>query len=227
MENDCELAKSNTLDWSDQTCAVIVAHPDDETLWAGGIILAHPEAAWHIITLCRGSDTDRAPKFKKILTAYNAAGAMADIDDGPDQTPLNLADIQEKPSRKICRTTSTTASSPTAPQANTPATAGTKKPHKPFWTCSSQTVSARPRCGCSPIRTTTDRIYRNPYPPRTYTIHCHRKYGRKKYDLITNTYGFSADSWEARTTPKTEAFWTFTSAGRRQKTNLMKRSKAQ
>ena len=28
------------------TCAVIVAHPDDETLWAGGIILMYPEANW-------------------------------------------------------------------------------------------------------------------------------------------------------------------------------------
>ncbi len=24
-------------------CAVIVAHPDDETLWAGGLMLMHPE----------------------------------------------------------------------------------------------------------------------------------------------------------------------------------------
>ena len=24
-------------------CAVIVAHPDDETLWAGGTMLMHPD----------------------------------------------------------------------------------------------------------------------------------------------------------------------------------------
>ena len=30
-----------------------------------------------------------------------------------------------------------------------------------------------------------------------------------KYNLITNVYGFSRDSFEARTTPKKEAFWQF------------------
>jgi LmbE family N-acetylglucosaminyl deacetylase len=45
--------------------AVIVAHPDDETLWAGGTILSHPSWQWFIVCLCRGSDKDRAPKFLK------------------------------------------------------------------------------------------------------------------------------------------------------------------
>jgi len=32
----------------------------------------------------------------------------------------------------------------------------------------------------------------------------------KKYSLITETYGFEKTSWEAQTTPKAEAFWQFT-----------------
>jgi hypothetical protein len=31
-----------------------------------------------------------------------------------------------------------------------------------------------------------------------------------KYQIITEVYGFSSDSFEARTTPKEEAFWCFT-----------------
>jgi hypothetical protein len=31
----------------------------------------------------------------------------------------------------------------------------------------------------------------------------------KKYKLITEIYGFAADSWEARTTPSAEAFLSF------------------
>jgi len=30
-------------------CAVIVAHPDDETLWMGRTVLMHPECEWTII----------------------------------------------------------------------------------------------------------------------------------------------------------------------------------
>jgi len=30
--------------------AVIVAHPDDETLWAGGLLIDHPE--WDVFVAC-------------------------------------------------------------------------------------------------------------------------------------------------------------------------------
>jgi len=32
---------------------------------------------------------------------------------------------------------------------------------------------------------------------------------QKKYDIITKIYGFGPDSFEAKTTPKEEAFWCF------------------
>lgn len=69
--------------------AVVVAHPDDEVLWSGGLILSHPDWRWWIVTLCRASDPDRAPKFRRVLEVLNADGEMADLDDGPDQEPLD------------------------------------------------------------------------------------------------------------------------------------------
>ena len=55
--------------------AVIVAHPDDETLWTGGLLLSHPEWSPFIVTLCRGEDSDRAPKFFKAMECLGAKGA--------------------------------------------------------------------------------------------------------------------------------------------------------
>lgn len=69
--------------------AVVVAHPDDEILWCGGLILSHPDWRWWIVTLCRASDPDRAPKFRRVLEYLGADGEMADLDDGPDQEPLD------------------------------------------------------------------------------------------------------------------------------------------
>ena len=49
--------------------AIIVAHPDDETLWVGGTILIHPAWNCFIVSVCRRNDTNRAPKFYKALKA--------------------------------------------------------------------------------------------------------------------------------------------------------------
>jgi LmbE family N-acetylglucosaminyl deacetylase len=77
-----------------KSVAVIVAHPDDETLWAGGTILSHPSWEWSIVCLCRGSDTERAPKFYKALKVLKSEGIMGDLDDGPEQKPLDEKEVE-------------------------------------------------------------------------------------------------------------------------------------
>lgn len=60
---------------------VIVAHPDDETIWMGGCLMKHKNFDWTIFSLCRASDQDRAPKFKRVCNHYNAHGVITDLDD--------------------------------------------------------------------------------------------------------------------------------------------------
>src|SRR5450432_4083986 len=81
--------------------AVVVAHPDDEALWCGGYILTHPEFDWRIVTLCRGADPDRAPRFRRVLLRLGAQGDMGDLDDGPSQLPLPAAQVQETAARLL------------------------------------------------------------------------------------------------------------------------------
>jgi LmbE family N-acetylglucosaminyl deacetylase len=53
--------------WSFEKCIVVVAHPDDETLWAGGTILLHPDSEWTVLAICKSSDPGRASKFSDAL----------------------------------------------------------------------------------------------------------------------------------------------------------------
>jgi LmbE family N-acetylglucosaminyl deacetylase len=61
---------------------VIVAHPDDETIWMGGTLLRHKKD-WKttVISLTRKSDKDRYPKFKKVCKALGVKGHIYDLDD--------------------------------------------------------------------------------------------------------------------------------------------------
>lgn len=62
---------------------VIIAHPDDETIWAGGALLK-TKVKKTIISLCRKNDKDRAPKFEKACKILNSKGYMSDLDDSEE-----------------------------------------------------------------------------------------------------------------------------------------------
>jgi LmbE family N-acetylglucosaminyl deacetylase len=63
---------------------VIVAHPDDELIWMGGMLLKHKEKKdWNTSVLCltRKSDKDRNPKFWKACKILGVKGYLYDFDD--------------------------------------------------------------------------------------------------------------------------------------------------
>jgi len=71
---------------------VVVAHPDDETIWMGGMILKNKNWDFTILSLCRASDTDRAPKFKKVCDYYGAKSIILDLEDDR-LNPVNINKI--------------------------------------------------------------------------------------------------------------------------------------
>ena len=64
-----------------KTALIIVAHPDDETIWMGGMILTSKDIDWTIFSLCRGNDPVRAPRFKKACEYYGARSLISDLED--------------------------------------------------------------------------------------------------------------------------------------------------
>ena len=191
------------------TAAVIVAHPDDETLWCAGTMLMHPEMHWTVLSMCRRSDPDRAPKFSRAIQLLHAVGIMADLDDGPEQEPLpdelvqnNLFNCLPDHEYELGITHSPYGEYTRHRRHEEIGRAVMllwqqgKLAFKELWMFAyedgNKEYLPRPRRNAQKIETLQRNIW------------------MKKYQIITEVYGFSSDSFEARTTPKEEAFWRFT-----------------
>jgi LmbE family N-acetylglucosaminyl deacetylase len=199
-----------------KSVAVIVAHPDDETIWAGGTILNHPMWSFYVISLTRASDPDRAPKFFNALKILNAEGSIGDLDDGPDQTPVDESKVQElilmllphkhfdliishNPNGEYTRHLRHEEVS----RAVISLWAAGKISGDKLWTFAyedgSRKYYPKPVESASIYRVLTKHIW------------------SKKYRLITETYSFEKNGFEAKTTPLAEAFWQFTDPNEAQK----------
>jgi LmbE family N-acetylglucosaminyl deacetylase len=195
-----------------KTVAVIVAHPDDEALWTGGTILSHPEWDLYVISLCRANDTNRAPRFFTELKLIGAKGKMGDLDDSPEQKPLDEKEVEQAILELL--------------------------PHKHFDLIISHNPSGEytrhirhEEIGKAVIKLwhekkiSTTELWsfayedgnKEYYPRPIQTANIYRLLTKpvwlRKYSIITETYGFGKNSWEAITTPKAESFWQFTNSG--------------
>jgi len=188
------------------TGAVIVAHPDDETLWCGGFMLERPDWAWFVFTLCRGDDPDRAPRFARVLRQLGADGAMATLDDGPEQDPLDLG--------LIGRTILEHLPSTRYDLVLTHGPEGEYTRHRRHEECSAAVLAL---WASGRIETREMRQFAYEDQGGTSLPHVHRDADERttlgpstfarKYAMITDLYGFQAQSWEAKATPRTEGFY--------------------
>jgi LmbE family N-acetylglucosaminyl deacetylase len=199
-----------------KSVAVIVAHPDDETLWAGGTILGHPAWTWCIVSLSRAGDEDRAPKFLKAQKILGATGVMGDLDDGPEQKPLDNTDVQGTILKLLPRQhfDLVITHNPTGEYTRHLRHEETGRAVIILWQAGQLSTDelwtfayedGEKRHLPKPIKTAS--IYQF-IPEKTWN---------RKYGIITETYGFGWDSFEARTTPRYEAFWKFTNPADAQK----------
>jgi LmbE family N-acetylglucosaminyl deacetylase len=196
------------------SAAVIVAHPDDETLWAGGTMLMHPETKWTIITLCRKSDADRAPKFFRVVKEYGVAGFMGDLDDSPD---ANKKPLDEK---LVKRTIMDLLPEKSFDVIITHSISGEYTRHLRHEETGKAVLElwqdGELSAGQALIFAYEDGLRQ--YLPRAIEgadlfTQLPARVWRKKYEIITSLYGFGKDSFEARTTPGQEAFWLKNKAG--------------
>jgi len=191
--------------------AVIVAHPDDETLWAGGTILSHPSWHWFIVCLCRGSDKDRAPRFLRTMQVLGSEGIMGDLDDGPEQQPLDEIELkgailQLLPSTHFDLIIS---HNPDGEYTRHVRHEETGKAVIKLWHAGKISAS---ELWTFAYEDGNKKYYPRPIENAALYRVLTKRIWLKKYSIITETYGFEKTSFEAETTPRAESFWQFTNS---------------
>ncbi len=191
-----------------KSVAIIVAHPDDETLWAGGTILSHPEWDCFVVCMSRSRDTDRAPKFYVAMKLLHAEGIMGDLDDGPEQHLLEPEEIESAILQLLPVKDYDLIITHNASGEYTRHVRHEEVNRAVFDLWEKKKIS-------------TNEIWTFAYEDGNATyfpkaIESATQYEvlpepiwQQKYSIITETYAFEKNSWEAETTPLAEAFWQF------------------
>lgn len=187
---------------------IIVAHPDDETLWCGGLVLRRPGWSWHVAVLCRGDDPDRAPKFRRVAARLGATGSIGTLDDGPEQSPLSAAAVASAVSGLL----------PAGPfdLALSHGPFGEYTRHRRHEECCRAVVAL---WAGGVLRARRLWLFAYEDGGRAYLPRVRRDADRRirldeetfaaKRGLIVSLYGFGHESWEARAVPREEGFWCF------------------
>ena len=169
-------------------------------------MLMHQKMKWTILTLCRKSDADRASKFFRAVKEYGAEGLMGDLDDGPQHRPLDIELVRQTiidllPNKKFdIIITHSTSGEYTRHLRHEE----TGRAVLELWR------SGRLSAGQVLAFAYEDGLKQ--YLPKAIRgadlfVELPEKVWHKKYDIITNVYGFGPESFEAQTTPRQEAFW--------------------
>ena len=194
---------------SQKTVAVIVAHPDDETLWAGGTILSHPAWKCFIVCLCRGSDEDRSTRFYNVLRILKAECIMGDLDDGPEQKTLEKNEAEQTIMKLLPAGPFDLIIShnPNGEYTRHIRHEETGKAVIKLWIAGKISTTE-----LWTFAYTDDNKKHYPKADENADISrtLMKRIWHRKYSIITETYGFDKNGFEAQTTPRTESFWRFT-----------------
>ncbi len=184
---------------------VMVAHPDDETLWCGGLLLKNSQWQKTIFSFTRESDKDRNPKFYRACEYFGANGVMSDIDDGAEQKPVSYYEYQMAAEKKLEKK-----------DYDLIITHNPSGEYTRHLRHEEVSLSVLLMVGKGILNTKEmwffnfSDTFKKEFPrarqDSDLIIELDDEIYNRKKKIICEIYGFSESSWEAQTTPKKEGF---------------------
>jgi LmbE family N-acetylglucosaminyl deacetylase len=159
-----------------------------------------------VATLCRGSDPDRSAKFAQAARALSAEGCMADLDDGPEQLPLE-PELVRATLRSLLAERSFDLVLTHAPRGEYTRHLRHEEVSAAVLELWSSGELAAAELWLFAYEDGGRSYLPRAIPEADLTLALPHDIWLEKARLISQVYGFGADSWEAQVTPRSEAFW--------------------
>jgi LmbE family N-acetylglucosaminyl deacetylase len=196
--------------------AIIVAHPDDETLWAGGTIIKNREWNCFILCLSRAGDRNRSAKFRKTLHVLKSKGVMADLPDNPNQPPLQNNEVESEILKNLpsIHFDLIITHNPTGEYTRHIRHEEVSRAVINLWHSGKIKTN---ELWTFAYEDGHKAYYPKPIKNGTLYFVLGKAILKCKHSIITKTYGFKTNSFEAHSVKRAEAFWQFTQAADAQK----------
>ncbi len=193
-----------------KSVAIIVAHPDEETLWAGGTILSHPEWNFFVVCLSNAKNPELAPRFYNALKLLKAEGVMGNF----NYTASTARSHKNELERTIIQLLPDTHFDVIISHNSFSENAGD---------CTQEVVNESIIKLWKEGFISTDELWTSAYENGNIKYYPNsnaeeepevleklsKKVWSQKYKIITKIFGFDEKSREAKETPLTEAFWKY------------------
>ena len=194
--------------WDFRNCAVVVAHPAEETLWAGGTILLHPESKWTVVAVSGKNGPVTAERFDRAMDALGASGLRGEVPDTTDHSFRAARQLQKAilDLLPVARFDLVITHGPWEEYTRHRNHEDVGKAVFALWendmllTRQVWRFAYEDGGGKYLPRFVPDADQLRWLPEQTW---------KRKYEILTDIYGYSPDSFEAKTTPRQESFWCF------------------
>ena len=201
-----DLEKMKTEDL--KSVAIIVSHPDEETLWAGGTILSHPLWNCFVVCLSKANDPELAPRFYNALKVLKAEGVMGNLDEIADYKSINEKELERSivqllPNTRfdLIITHNSVGENPNNQQHE-----AVNKTVIKLW---EDGIIAADELWTFANGEENMEHYTKPIEEPEVQQELSKHIWSRKYNIITRIFGYNEKSWQARTTPSTETFWKY------------------
>ena len=167
-----------------------------------------PAWSWRVVSLCRGTDPDRRPRFFDAMTRLGGRGNMGDLDDGPEQRPLSGGEVRDAVRWALHDTSYDliVTHSPLGEYTRHLRHEEVGRAALELWQAGDLATRELWLFAYSDGgKANHPRAIEN----ADLVVSLPEDVWQSKLAIIQEAYGFAPDSWEVTSTPRTEAFWCF------------------